>query len=83
MGTNDIAVLEYIFENEWSNLSKIREKTRIGQWALNNIIHRLKDASLIEERRGDRNAREFKVTKKGEEAIKAAKKLKEVLNEEN
>lgn len=80
--TKDTEVIIYIEENQWTNLSEIQKNTKVGQWALNNIITKLLMQNIIEERRGDRNSREFKLTKKGERIASKLKEIQEILETE-
>lgn len=80
LGSSESEVLIFLINNAWKNFSEIRGETSLGQYALNNAINTIEKYSLIEERRGDRNAREFKLTEKGEEVAKNLKAAREAMN---
>ena len=75
----DIVLLYLLEQNDWTNMSDIRRDTDLGQAAVATGILNIKELNLIEERRGDRNAREFKLNEKGIEIGKDVKKLQDKL----
>jgi len=74
-------ILIYLLSNQWKNFSEIRQNTSLGQYALNTALNSIDKLGLVEERRGDRNSREFNLTAKGRDVAEAVKALQEMLRQ--
>ena len=82
LGRNENILLIFMINNDgWINMSDLKRETKLGQAAIASAITEIKLNKLVDEQRGDRNSREFRLNSKGRGIAEDVLKLQEKLLE--